>query len=104
MLLQHIGLIEISKEFYQVALISVSADDIQHFACFRDYLIVNPSIDERYNRNIYANKLIQKADDQRAAIVNLIDIKQMNYDKLLVKIEDKKECKRLKNCLKDRYK
>ncbi|KAK8898244.1 hypothetical protein M9Y10_000522 [Tritrichomonas musculus] len=28
----------------------------------------------------------------------------MNYDKVLVKIEDKKECKRLKNCLKDRYK
>ena len=28
----------------------------------------------------------------------------MNYDKVLVKIENKKECDRLKNYLKDRYK
>ncbi|KAK8848183.1 hypothetical protein M9Y10_019239 [Tritrichomonas musculus] len=28
----------------------------------------------------------------------------MDYDKVFVKIEDKKECKKLKNCLKDRYK
>lgn len=27
----------------------------------------------------------------------------MNYDKVLVKIEDKKECKRFKNCMNDRY-
>ena len=47
MLLQHIGLIEITKEFGRVALISATADDIKHFACFRDYIIVNPHIDER---------------------------------------------------------
>ena len=104
MLLQHIGLIEITKEFDKVALISATANDIKHFACFRDYIIVNPHIDERYNRNIYVNKLISDADGQRAAIVDLIDKNRMNYDKVLVKIEDKKECKRLKNCLKDRYK
>ena len=91
MLLQYIGLIEITKEFDRVALISTTADDIKYFTCFRDYIIVNPHIDERYNRNINVNKLITDADEQRAVIVNLIDTKRMNYDKVLVKIEDKKE-------------
>ncbi len=104
MLLQHIGLIEITKEFDKVALISATADDIKHFACFRDYIIVNPCIDKRYNRNIYVNKLIPDADEQRAEIVNLIDTKRMKYDKVLVKIEDKKQCKLLKEMLKYRYK
>ena len=95
---------ENNKNPHKVALISATADDIKHFACFRDYIIVNPHIDERYNRNIYVNKLIPDATEQRAAIVNLIDTKRMNYDKVLVKIEDKKECKILKKLLKDRYK
>ena len=68
--------------------------------CFKDYIIVNPCIDERYNRNIFVNKLISNVDEQRSEIVNLIDIKRMNYDKVLVKIEDKKECKILKELLK----
>ena len=44
------------------------------------------------------------ADEQREAIVNLIDRKRMYYDKILVKIEDKKECKKLRELLKDKYK
>ena len=68
--------------------------------CFKDYIIVNPCIDERYNRNIFVNKLISNVDEQRSEIVNLIDTKRMNYDKVLVKIEDKKECKILKELLK----
>lgn len=44
LLLQHISLIEITKEFHRVALISVTVDDIKYFACFRDYIIVNPCI------------------------------------------------------------
>ena len=83
LLLQHISLIEITKEFDKVALISATAEDIKHFACFRDYMIVNPCIDEKYNRNIYINKLIPDVDEQRAEIVNLIDIKRMKYDIVL---------------------
>ena len=93
------GLIEITKEFDKVALISATADDIKHFACFRDYIIVNPHIDKRYNRNIYVNKLISNVDEQRAEIVNLIDTKRMKYDKVLIKIEDKKECRLLKELM-----
>ena len=104
LLLQHIGLIEITKEFDKVALISATADDIKHFACFKDYIIVNPYIKEKYNRYIYVNKLMTDADEQRDAIVNLIDRKRMYYDKILVKIEDKKECKKLRELLKDKYK
>ena len=104
MLLNYIGLIEITKEFDKVALLSATADDIKQFACFRDYIIVNPRITEKYHRNIYLNKLIPDADQQRAAIISLIDQKRMKYDEILVKIEDKKECKLLKESLKNRYK
>ena len=52
--------------------------------------------------SIYVNKLISNVDEQRAKIVNLIDTKRMSYDKVLVKIEDKKECKILKELLKER--
>ena len=104
LLLQHISLNEITKEFDKVALISTTDDDIKYFACFRDYIIVNPCINERYNRIIYVNKLISDTTVQLAEIVKLIDTKRMKYDKALVKIEDKKECKILKEFLKDRYK
>ena len=50
LMLQHISLIEITIEFDKVALISATADDIKYFACFRNYIIVNPCINERYNR------------------------------------------------------
>ena len=43
----------------------------------------------RYNWNIYINKLIPDAVKQRDAIVDLID--RMNYDTVLVKIEDNNE-------------
>ena len=56
MLLQQIGLIEITNEFDRVSLISDTANDIKHFACYRDYIIVNPCINERYNRCLYVNK------------------------------------------------
>ncbi|KAK8900271.1 hypothetical protein M9Y10_002594 [Tritrichomonas musculus] len=104
LLLNHISLIEITKEFDKVALISATADDIKHFACFKDYIIINPHIDDKYNRNIYVNNLIPNINEQHTEIINLIDSNRMNYDKVLVKIEDKKQCKLLRDCLKDRYK
>ena len=36
--------------------------------------------------SIYINKPISNVDEQLDAIVNLIDTKRMNYDKILVKI------------------
>lgn len=58
MLLNHISHIEITKEFDKVALISAIADDIKCFVCFKEYIIINPRINEKYHRNIYVNKLL----------------------------------------------
>ena len=96
--------IEITTEFDIVTLISATADDIKTFACFRDYIIVNPCINERYNQNINIKKLIQDATEQRSEIVNLINRKKMNYDFVLINLEDKEECKILKELLKVIYK
>ena len=65
----------------------------KYIACFRVYIIVNSFINEKYNWNTYVNKLKPDSNEQRADcdIVNLINIKRMNYDKVLVKIEDKKK-------------
>ena len=49
LLLQHISLIEITKEFDKIALISATANDIKNFVCSRDYIIVNPCINDIYN-------------------------------------------------------
>lgn len=48
--------------------------------------------------------MIPDITEQRNEIVDLINTKRMNYDKILGKIEDKKLCKILKELLKDRCK
>ena len=79
-------------------------DDIKQFSYFRDYIIVNPCINERKNRNIYVNKLISNVDEHRAEIVNLYDTKRINNDEVLVMIKDNEECNILKELLKNRCK
>lgn len=44
------------------------------------------------------------SDEQRTEIVHILDRKSMNCDRIFVKIKDKKECKALKELLKDRCK
>lgn len=73
---------------------------IKYFSCFKDYKIINPVIDNKYNWNIYDNKLIPDINERSAEIFNLKDRNRMNYDNVLVKIEDKKQRKLLMNCLK----
>ena len=62
LLLQHISSIKITKEFDKIALISANFSDFRHTACFKEYIIVNTCINEKYN--IYANKLIPDATKQ----------------------------------------
>lgn len=64
LLLQHISLIEITKEFDKVALVNFTADNIKNFTCYRDYIIFNPCINKIYNQNIYVNKFIPKDNEQ----------------------------------------
>lgn len=52
LLLQNISLIEITKDFDKIALKSVNANDIKHFAWFRINIIVDHHINEKSNRII----------------------------------------------------
>ena len=70
----------------------------------KDYKTINTLLLRNLRRYQFVKKLISNADEQHASIVDLIDKNRMNYDKVLVKIEDKKECKRMKNCLNNLYK
>lgn len=56
-----------------------------------------------YNRYFYVNKLMADANEQRVEIVNLFVRKRMYYNKILVKIENNKECEILMDLLKNRY-
>lgn len=58
LLLNHTSLIEITKQFDKVALISVIADDIKYFAVFKGFIIINLHNDDKYIRNIYVNQLV----------------------------------------------
>lgn len=71
---------------------------------FQDYIIIILRIDDKYNRNIYVNKLIPDLNKQCAEMISLIDRNIMNYNNVLVKIEDKKQRMILRDCLKDRFK
>ena len=46
LLLNHISLIEITKEFDKGALIIATADVFNYFDSFKDYIIINPRIDD----------------------------------------------------------
>ena len=63
LLLQHISLFEKAIKIDKVSLISATADNNKHFSYFREYTIVNSCINEKYNRNIYINKLLPDANE-----------------------------------------
>ena len=104
LLLNYISLIELTKEFDKVGLISATAEDIKHFACFKDYMVISPEASIEYDRTIYIKKLMNDADEQRKALIDLVDKVRPDYDKILIKIEDKKECRLLKDLLSHKYK
>ena len=54
-------LIEISEEYDKVALISATSNNVKHFMYFKENIISYSCKKERYNRNIYVNKLILNA-------------------------------------------
>ena len=61
-------MIEITKEFDKGALIIATADVFNYFDSFKDYIIINPRIDDKYNRNIYVNNSIPDVNEQCAEI------------------------------------
>ena len=99
LLLEHISLIEICREFDKVGLITATANDISSLSVFDDYDKINPLADVKYHRTIYLYKLISQMDEQREVIAKQVLDEIKNYDKILIKIEDKNECEKIKECI-----
>lgn len=99
LLLEHISLIEICREFNKVGLITATASDISCLSVFEEYEKINPLADIKYHRTIYLYKLRSNMQEQRETIAKQVLEEIKRYDKILIKIEDKNECERLKECI-----
>ena len=104
LLLENIPLIEIAREFDKVGLITATASDISSLSVFSDYVKINPIADITYSRTIYLHKLKNSMDEQRQIIAEQVVNESKYYDKILIKIEDKKECEELKKAINDEFK
>lgn len=119
-MLNNIPLIEIIRDFNNVGLISATIDDISGLSVFKDYRIIALNVKTEYNRNIFIHQLDKNKYDTVAKcnkmpiesihinkqydsiseeIIELIKIERPNYDKILIKIEDKNEGMILKNII-----
>ena len=99
LLLEHISLIEICREFDRVGLITATASDISCLSVFEEYEKISPLADIKYHRTIYLYKLKNNMEEQRETIAKQVLDEIKRYDKILIKIEDKNECERLKECI-----
>ena len=106
LLLEYPSLIETMSDFEKVGLITATSKDIKGLSTFRYYQHLNPEITTKYNRTIILHKLKTKQDEQINEIASDIDklLSGEEFEKCLVKIEDKKLCKKLKDKLELRYK
>lgn len=93
LLLENISLIEICREFNNVALFSATVDDISFLSVFM-----------KHERKIYIHKLRETVEEQRKAIAEQVLEESKNYDKILIKVEDKKECENIKKEIYDTFK
>lgn len=96
LLLENISIIEMCREFDNVGLISATIQDISGFSVFRGYKVIRPKTAITYDRNIHIYKMDDKMEIQRKNIASNIVGWTKKYDKILIKIEDKKECIALK--------
>lgn len=101
LLLEHISLIEICREFDKVGLITATASDIACLSVFSEYEKIKPLADIKYHRTLYLYKLKNKMEEQREIIAKQVLQEIKNYNKILIKIEDKNECERIKECIND---
>ena len=114
LLLNNIPLIEIIRDFNNVGLLSATINDIAGLSVFKDYRIIKPDVKTQYNRNIFIHQLGNKQEEISASkagvsfraegnfveqIIELIRKEKPNYDKILIKIEDKNEGMLLKNAI-----
>ena len=101
MLLNNISLIEIIRDFVNVGLISATINDISSLSIFKDFHIIKPDVSTQYERDLFIHKLNQDDEKARKDVIDLIHRERANFDKVLIKIEDKKEGQLMKEALKD---
>lgn len=104
LLLENISLIEMCREFNNVALVSATISDISCLSVFKDFIRINPIAAIKYDRKIYVHKLKDSMDEQREIIAKQVVNESKRYDKILIKVEDKNECENLKKAINDEFK
>lgn len=67
-MLENISLIETCREFDKVGLITATASDIICLSVFKDYIKINPQVEDKRNRTIYIHKLKNNMEEQREII------------------------------------
>ena len=80
-------------------MITATSSDISCLSVFEEYEKISPLADIKYHRTIYLYKLRNNMEEQRETIAKQVLKKIKRYDKILIKIEDKNECERLKDCI-----
>ena len=104
LLLENISLIEMCREFNNVALVSATISDISCLSVFKDFVRITPLTSKKYDRKIYVHKLKPTMDEQREIITKQVVTESKKYDKILIKVEDKNECDKLKKAIDDEFK
>ena len=101
MLLNNISLIEIIRDFVDVGLISATINDVSSLSIFKDFHIIKPNVSTQYKRNLFIHQLNKDDEKMRKDVIDLIHRERANYDKVLIKIEDKKQGQLMKEALKE---
>ena len=101
MLLNNISLMEIIRDFVDVGLISATINDISSLSIFKDFHIIKPDVSTQYERDLFIHKLNQDDEKTRKDVIDLIHRERSKFDKVLIKIEDKKQGQLMKEALKD---
>lgn len=72
LLLENISLIEICREFNNVALFSATVDDISCLSVFRTFTRINPETSMKHERKIYIHKLKETVEEQHKSIAEQV--------------------------------
>lgn len=98
LLLLHPALIEMTREFNYVGLITATPRELKHLSVFKDYVTISPVISTHYHRKLYINKLTNLSL-QYHEIIELVKTNINDFNAIIIKIEDKHEGRSLKELL-----
>ncbi len=73
---------------------TATANDISCLSVFDEYDKINPLADVKHHRTIYSYKWMSREFSAKQVLQEI-----KNCDKILIKIEDKNECEKIKECI-----